>query len=236
MDESYRRPKGKLRQQIGFKRQKVYKSTVPRGVSGTTAQAMRTGGWSNPSKMGELKFVDVGTRADTLTASVTTFTTPGAVFLLNGIVPGSGADQRIGRVVTGKSIYVRGVFSMGATSTSGSPLRILIVYDKQANATAFNTTDLLKQDDFRSGNNLSNRDRFTVIADMITPYIGSGDKVQTNFEIYKKLNLETQFNAGTAGSIGDITSGSIYIMFAHFGIATAGPVVNWWSRYRYRDV
>lgn len=52
----------------------------------------------------------------------------------------------------------------------------------------------------------------------------------------KNLNLETMFNAGTAGTIGDITSGSVYIMFAQNGtIGTAAPTVNWRSRIRYTD-
>jgi len=210
----------------------------PMAWSGTSQQSMRTGGWANPSRMiGELKFTDVGTRSDNITASVSTFTTPGGVFLLNGLAPGSSANQRIGRKVVMKSVYLRGYFAMGATSTGGSPFRVLVVYDKQANATAFATTDVLVQDDFRAANNISNRDRFVVLADRMVDYIGTGDKTVAHFEIFKKINLETMFNAGSAGSIGDITSGSIYVMFAQTGfIATAPATVNWFSRVRYTDV
>ena len=44
------------------------------GLSGTSAQALRTGGWANPSRGGELKFID--TNASTaVTFAVSTFAT-----------------------------------------------------------------------------------------------------------------------------------------------------------------
>ena len=126
---------------------------------------------------------------------------------------------------------------MAATSTLGSPVRIIVFYDKQANAQAPAVTDVLLADAFPSPNNLSNRDRFVVLADIVTEPIGVATGVYVaNFEIYKKLNLETMFNAGTAGTIGDITSGSVYIMAAQAGaIATAAPTFTFRSRIRYTD-
>ena len=54
--------------------------------------------------------------------------------------------------------------------------------------------------------------------------------------IYKKINLETMFNGGTAGTIGDITSGSVYLFVAQTAnIGTANASFNWRSRIRFQD-
>jgi len=203
------------------------------GLSSMNQQAMRVGGWSNPSQGGELKFLDSSMNDDPLLASGA-FT---AGTLLNGLVPGSTASQRIGRKVTIKSLLVRYSWGLATTSTGGSPLRILIVYDKQANAVAPAITDILLTDTFHSANNLSNRDRFVTISDIITDPVSTGDSFAVAGVIYKKLNLETMYNAGTAGTIGDISSGSIYMFVAQTGrIATASPEFSSTVRIRYTDV
>ena len=164
------------------------------------------------------------------------WTTPGATFLLNGLVPGSLANQRIGRKISIKSLYVRATVQLASTSVRGGNIRMIIFYDKQANATAPAVTELLVDDSFWSPNNLSTRDRFVVLCDHVFDHIGTQDKFSDSAVIYKKLNLETMFNAGTAGTIADITSGSIYIMFAQSGtIGTANPTASWYSRIRYTD-
>ena len=195
-------------------------------------QALRTGGWANPSAGGELKFVD-----NSATTSTNLATTWSAAILLNGLANGSDASTRIGRKVTMKSLLVRYVASLQAGSTQGSPVRILIIYDKQANAAAPGITEILLADDFRSPNNLSNRDRFVTLADTITDPIAVNGTFSVAGVIYKKFSLETMFNQGTAGTIGDITSGSVYMFVSQTGTAgVAAPQVLWRSRIRYTDV
>jgi len=201
--------------------------------SSTTQQAMRIGGWANPSRGGELKFVD-NVVNNAVTTAALTFS---AGTLLNGLANGSDASTRIGRKITIKSLLVRWTASLAATSTGGSPVRILIVYDKQANATAPAITDILLSDSFQSQNNLSNRDRFVTLSDVITEPISAGNNFSVSDVIYKKLNLETMYNAGSAGTIGDITSGSIYLFQsqnAHITTASGTFLAN--CRVRYTDV
>lgn len=201
-----------------------------------SAQSMRVGGYATSSAP-EKKFVDVSVNGQALALAANTFTTPGPTFLLNGLVPDSTATGRIGRKIVMKSLYVRYSFNMAATSTLGAPCRLIVFYDKQANAAAPAVTDVLLADSFLSPNNLSNRDRFVILADEVTEPIGVATGVfTTSGVIYKKLNLETMYNAGTAGTIADITSGSVYIMACQAGpIATAAPVWNFRSRIRYSD-
>ena len=224
----------KKRQRGGFKEEY---GTIPMQISGTSQQAMRTGGWANPAQMTELKFKDVATTSSTLGVAAATFTTPGPTFLLNGLVPGSGADQRIGRRCTIKSLYIRATAALAPTTIRGCCVRFMVVYDKQANATAPAVTDILATDSFYSPNNLSNRDRFVVLVDHVTDAVETNANYLVAFTIYKKLNLETMFNAGTAGTIADITSGSLYVLAAQNGdAAIAAPVVTWYSRIRYSDM
>lgn len=215
-------------------RSPYYPSLGP--LSGTSRQAVRVGGWANPTRGGELKFTDV-TNTLTLGVAAATWTTPGPNFLLNGLVPDSTATGRIGRKINMKSLYLRMTYSLAGTSTFGGPARVIVVYDKQANAQAPAVTDILLADSMLSPNNLSNRDRFVVLLDqMFDPISTAGNQV-VSMEVYKKINLETMFNAGNAGTIGDITSGSVYILAAQAGfIGTAAPSINFRSRIRYTDV
>lgn len=218
---------------IARPRRRIYARTRGRRMSAVKRQSIRTGGWHNPSRGGELKFIDNGA-STALTFGVATFVTP---ILLNGCAPGSDATNRIGRKINMKSVYVRAVLSLGATTTVGSPVRMIIFYDKQANAFAPNVTDLLSADDFTRPNNLNNRDRFVVICDQVTAVASvAGDPVAT-IEVYKKINLETIFNAGTAGTVGDMTSGSLWLTFAQTGQAgTANAQFKWYSRVRFDDL
>lgn len=225
---------------LSGKKRIVYKSSVPRSLGPLARQSIRTGGWANPSRMGagELKFLDVdGVTSATSIPLSNDFTTPGATFLLNGLVPGSGASNRIGRKVTIKSLYIRCTIQLATTSVRGGNVRMMVVYDKQANATAPAVTDILLDDSFYSANNLSNRDRFVTLVDTVSEPIGTATVYGQSMVVHKKLNLETMYNAGAAGTIGDITSGSIYIMFAQSGtIGTGNPTATWTSRIRYTDV
>jgi hypothetical protein len=207
--------------------------TRPTAASALANQAKRTGGWANPSKGGELKFTDVAVGGDP-NVGASTFS---AGTLLNGLVPGSAATERIGRKVTIKSFYLRFSWRLAATSVGGSPLRILVVYDKQANAVIPGIADILLADDFNSPNNLSNRDRFITISDYITPPVSVQGEFAIAGTIFKNLNLETVFNTGTAGTVGDITTGSIYLFVAQVGsitIATGDFFAR--SRIRYTDL
>jgi len=203
-----------------------------RRPASTAAQAIRTGGWANPATGPEKKFVDTSSTFNPAFATVT-FVGP---TLVNGIATGTDASTRIGRKAIMKSILLRFTCSLAATSTAGGSFRILVVYDKQANATAPAVTDILLADAFNSPNNLSNRDRFVTIFDHLSDPIDAGGPHEYGGTLYKKINLETMWNAGTDALIGSIASGSIYIIVAQSGsIGTANPAVTIRTRVRYTD-
>jgi len=205
---------------------------VPRPLSGTTQQAMRTGGWADPSRNSEVKFIDSQAGIG-LSIGAVTFA---SAQLLNGCASGSTATTRIGRKINLKSLYIRYKFEIAATTTLGGTCRILVVYDKQANATAPAITDILFEDKHLSPNNLSNRDRFVTLVDHVTDPIGVNANASVAGVIYRKINLETMFNTGSAGTIGDITSGSVYLFAAQSGImGVASPTLTYLARVKFTD-
>lgn len=201
--------------------------------SSTTRRAIAVGGYAMPSRSGELKFKDVSLLS-TVTVAVDTFSSP---VLLNGMATGATATTRIGRKITLKSLLFRYRLNTVATTIGGSPIRFLIVYDKQANAAAPTILDVLEADDFTSPNNLSNRDRFVTLCDHITQPLSENGNQGIADVVYKPLNLETMFNDGTAGTISDITSGSVYLFFAQCsGLTTGAPVIEYKTRIRFSDL
>lgn len=188
------------------------------------------------AKAGELKFTDVSGTA-TLGIAAGSWTTPGASFLLNGLIPDSTATGRIGRKVVMQSLLLRAELRLAATSTQGGYGRYMVVLDKQANGAPPAVTDILLADAMQSPMNLSNSNRFKILAEgYFTEASANGDYTSEGVEVYKKLNIPVQFNNGTAGTIADIATGSVYVLFAQNGtIGTAAPTVVWRSRIRYVD-
>lgn len=164
----------------------------------------------------------------------------GAVFgsfsLLNGLAQGTSATTRIGRKIVMKSVYVRGPVQMAPTGTGSSPLRMLIIYDKQTNGAVPLATDVLLVDGIGNPNNLNNSRRFVTLADIVVPCIGTAGPQSTYFVFYKKLNLVTEFNNGTNGTVSDIQTGSVYALTYTTGsIGTASLQYGTIARIRFSD-
>lgn len=219
------------------KKEKMAAALAAQRAAFRTTAIMRTGGFANPSGGGELKFSDIGPTTGTLGVAAATWTTPGPTFLLNGLVPDSTATGRIGRQVVMKSLLFRAELRLATTSTQGGYGRYLIVYDKQSNTTAPAVTDILLSDTMTSPMNLSNRKRFIILAEgYFSAVAANGNYTSEGVEVYKKINLPVEFNAGVAGTIGDIQTGAVYCLFAQNGsIGTAAPTVIFRSRIRYSD-
>lgn len=198
-------------------------------------QSMRVGGWASKASQGpEIKFVDTSQNAvGTLN---TNFAAPAASNLINGLAEGVTATSRNGRKIVMKSVYVRWTFQLASTSIGGAAHRILVVYDKQANAALPLIGDILTSNDFNQTNNLSNRDRFVTIADVMVDPISANGEFARSGVIYKKINLETMFNATSGGTIADITTGSMFIIVAQSGtIATTASTFLARTRVRFTD-
>ena len=102
---------------------------------------------------------------------------------LNDVAQGTTAITRIGRKILMKSVLVQGLL---ATNT-GNSARVLIVYDRQPNGALPAATDVLTSNTIMAAQNLDNRDRFLILAD-IMPY----DQVENISTLLPILDLVTR--------------------------------------------
>ena len=129
-----------------------------------------------------------------------------------------------------KSLYIRGHLRLkaaanldNATPCPAQQARLIIFCDMQPNGATPNLTDLLTGADATYQLNPNNRDRFKIIKDKLYSFDAyqvvtangwaMSGKTGYDIKIYKKLNMETIFNATNAGSIGDINTGALYMVW-----------------------
>jgi len=189
----------------------------------------------NPSSMrsiGEKKNVDVQSFANIVAAGT------GAVqTLLNGIANGNTSTTRVGRRVMMKSLFVRFGAGLASTTAGNSPIRLVIVYDKQTNANAPAITDVFTENTIYSLNNLANNRRFTIIVDEEIESLGTGGPQGFYKTIYRKMNLPIEFNETAGTGVNAITTGSVYaFVWQNGNLITAAPTNFLQTRIRYVDV
>lgn len=220
---------------------------APRGL--IAAQGVSPGA----GRTSETKFVDVAIGSN---AFVSTATPPTAISLCTP-VQGAAAVNRIGQKITLKSIRIRGNVTPTATGVEAIA-RILVVYDKQANAMLPMWGDVIAgvtsagaaSNTITDGINMANRDRFIVLMDEqynLPPQTYTGGVVTNlsypqeknpsmwNFDRYVKLkDMEVHFNNTNGGTYADIQTGSInmFVALASYGTANSWEF-SWGSRTRF---
>lgn len=156
---------------------------------------------------------------DTASASYACDTT-GSVTLVNGMAQGSDFTNRIGRKYTNVAVQLEGFLSPQDSTVGTTKCRIMLIYDTQPNSALPVITDVLTASTSSSFMNLNNRDRFKVLCDenyTLGPVNNTasqafaGSPTAQNISIYKKINLETICD-GTTAAIGDVQSGSIFLL------------------------
>lgn len=180
--------------------------------------------------------------------------TTGSFTLLHAPIPGSDYTNRIGRKTLAKNVYIRGRVQLEnaalTTQPASSPAqqaRMIVFIDAQPNGAAPAVTDLLNTASPASQLNLNNRDRFKIVSDdtfVFDPLLAATSfavvewsRTVSDVKCYNKLNVETVFNAGTAGTIADINSGALYMFWIGSEAAGAGTDTNAIvsTRVRYSD-
>lgn len=189
------------------------------------------------SRRPENKFIDVSQNINPAAAG-----TAGVLSsLLNPCAQGTDANQHIGRQTTTNSIYWNWHANMAATSVGGASLRLVIVYDKEAEGAAPTIasgaqTDIFNADNINAKMNLNNRDRFIVLVDELVECIGTAGPQVQHRKGYRKVQLPQVFNAVSTATITAINTGSIYaVVWQDGGITTAGPTTVLDTRVRFTD-
>lgn len=167
--------------------------------------------------------------------------TTGDVALLNGMAIGTDVDQRVGRTVLMKSLYIR----LNGYSTVSTGVRqahrIVVFYDRQNNGGTPAITDVLKTAHYLSMRNLNNRKRFKIIWDWLLPVssaVGTApaDLSQYCITKYRKLRHPVEFNDGGGNNAADINTGALFIL--SLGSVASGSTAggfNIRARVRYLD-
>lgn len=218
------------------KRQRTWAKDGPAAKkSKNMAIKRRSRSLANPTRTG---FSVERKNTNTLTTgSFPAATTTATLTLLNGIDDGATSTTRVGRRVNLTEFSWKFKINMATTTVGASPVRNLVVYDKQPNAAPPAILDVVFVNSITSAMNLNNSKRFIVLSDKCYDGIGTQGP-QSMFEKgYMRLNLPMEFNDASTAAIDSITTGSVYlIQWSDGGFGTAAPVDAYFSRFRYTDV
>lgn len=163
----------------------------------------------------------------------------GALALLNGIVPGTAATERIGQKITIRSLELRGYNYVTPTDGLDQLHRRILVLDSQTNAAALTIAQVLQTANVFSPRNLQNRKRFKILYDKTFTLNASAEAGSRRwFKMYMKFRkpIITDYNTGTAGTVADIVTNSLYLI--NLGTNPAGVTAGGassWIRMRYSD-
>lgn len=223
---------GRMVQRRPFKKVRVQgNQLVPYGRSSTYVQRPYQVG-----ARGITKGVDTQlSSAANMTSDMSTTTD---ILPLNLIQAGTGSWNRVGRVVSMKSIRLRLHVTLKLaptdTLTFGRSFRYLIIYDTQPNGVLPTKGDILGHKT-QTGSEASiwnsllaydNMQRFTILKDetiVLNPHVRTFDstgapkgdfEMDANIDCFLKLNHLTNFKAESSPStIADISTGGLYVMF-----------------------
>lgn len=209
-----------------------------------------TRGFSFPFSSVERKFFDIA-------AANYNVNTTGSFTLLAAPVPGTDYTNRIGRKINLTSLFIRGfLYAEAANSAAGAVVdsdpqvaRMILFVDLQPNGNPPGVTDLLTASTPIAHLNPNNRDRFIILRDkqyVLGPIKSdntatqslawSGSPVAFSLKVFKKIAVQTIFNAGTAGTIADITSGALFMFWiGSTASGTTDAIAGLTTRVRFLD-
>lgn len=147
----------------------------------------------------------------------TRYTLAGTFTLLNGMTSGTSANQRIGRSILLKTVYVCENFDSAA---GGSFTRTILFYDTATNGATPTAAQLLEDVTSMQTTPLNedNKWRFKVLFDCVmTVETGSTNPACFREEI--PIWQNTIFNANNFGDVRDIATGGLFVFRVSEGVA-----------------
>jgi len=199
-------------------------STSRMAVVGAGRGFLRTGGYygrfrgRRANAGGELKFFDTVLAATNVPA--VGVVNPN----LNIVATGDGEQNRIGRKIQIKSVWLKGSATLLTSATAAAAtdtVRMILVQDKQANGAAFAVTDVLQNADYLGFRNVANTSRFNILwdktidinASAVFTAVPAGLPMVRNFNNYLKCNIPIEFDASlNTGVITTQRSNSIALL------------------------
>lgn len=185
----------------------------------------------------ERKFIDTNTGGLIVAAATVGSLSAG----LNLLAQGTTGSTHVGNQVTLRSLYWMFQGSFAATTAGRSPIRLVIVYDKESNGAAPTiaggvSTDIFSNDAITAAMNLFNKDRFIVLVDEIIEDFSSSGASSFMRKGYRKMSLPMVFNATTTATINAVQTGGVFaVCWQNGNIITAAPTHNLFTRFRFED-
>jgi len=166
------------------------------------------------SQRGELKYLDISFPAVGQSALL--------VFPINIIAAGTDNTNRIGRTARIAYCMYNLHFINHQTTNGATPLRVMVVWDRQPNGTVASYNDIINVNALPGENtlgmpNIDNKDRFTILSDVVTsvgsiaPAFPAAAPVHKHMRKLVRVNRMTQYNS-TVGNSSAITSGALYLV------------------------
>lgn len=185
---------------------------------------------------------------DTTVTSALASTT-GAVYTLNAIAEGSDNNQRTGRQIMVKGLYIKGYWSSSVALAQSDFAELRLFWHKDPLAAAPTAASFLQGGvvDSLSLNNVDNEETViclgkincfceiqnSVSATETLDVLSCDGTNSTAFERYIKINEKSRFN-NTTGI--NPTSGGLYaVLMSRVASATAPLTINFVARVRYSD-
>lgn len=217
------------------KRQKLVPGYVPikRDYSARYAAKTKYGRkFASPKETG---YHDVGSTTYDMSTS-------GSILHLNVVPQGTTVISRVGKKYMLKSIQFRGR-SIAGSATTVADGAYMIVYDKRPTGSLPSITDILVSVNSESFNNDSNSPRFQILKRVDRIFTGNSSTITTDGcahteDFFLKLrNLPVVCKFGTAGTIGEISDGALYMVsVGNVAAGTSAPSISGQFRIRFLDV
>lgn len=164
----------------------------------------------------------------------------GAVTIINGMAPGTSNSTRIGQKIEVTSIDYKLSYQITSTDlteqtgiVNSDICAFAIVYDRQSNGGAPTWSDIFTNStaiNAPMGHRITaNFERFEVLACERLLVSTAGTNV-AYAERHVRCNHEVRYNNGTAGTIADIQSGGLFVVFCNqnpiANVANSGSLIG----------
>jgi len=210
---------GKRRKKGGQKRLPYGKTIMRLG-----SQAGRDFQWLRQFVNTEIHYLDTTNSSNVSTTST--------LVLLNGTTTGDTATTRTGQSIRMNALDIN-AYLLGNSTAQQESVRILIVFDRQPNGAAYTSTGLLNVDNTISMYTVGGQNRYIVYSDEMYA-ISNGGPTNVHFSKRIQLNQHTEYNTGSAGTVADINSGSLYLQFVS-DQGTNYPILAYYCRLWFVD-
>lgn len=211
-----------------LKRQRRKRKTAPPGrVSVYSAAAQQALQDINHLR----RFINTEIHYNDVNATISATTTY-SLILLNGLALGDTSTTRTGQSIKMDRLDLR-FYIMADVTSILNLVRVIVVYDRQANAASMTSADLLVNTNPNSPYTFGSQNRFIPLYDENFALSFNGNGIVTT-SLTLNANQHVTFNTGNAGTVADIITGSLYLLVASKDLANP-PSFTYFSRLWFVD-